>query len=102
MRWQTRWQMRWQKEVPWRQDLCHRVHITCAGTVLWGAMTAAIGASRTLPEAPARLAAPASPLSPWLGLPDAQACQCPSWLWLWPNSSTCTLCTLQLPSALMH
>lgn len=29
----------------------NRVYIVCGGTLLWGAMTAAIGASRTLPEA---------------------------------------------------
>ena len=32
-------------------DSFDRVYIVVAGTVLWGAMTAAIGASRTLPEA---------------------------------------------------
>ncbi|KAK9826424.1 hypothetical protein WJX81_004002 [Elliptochloris bilobata] len=34
-------------------DSFNRVYIVCAGTVLWGAMTAAIGASHTLPEATA-------------------------------------------------
>ena len=42
-------------------DALNRVHITCAGTVLWGAMTAAIGASRTLPEV-----RPGMPLAPSL------------------------------------
>ena len=32
-------------------DSFDRIYIVVAGTVLWGAMTAAIGASRTLPEA---------------------------------------------------
>lgn len=36
-------------------DSFDRVYIVVAGTVLWGAMTAAIGASRTLPEARRKL-----------------------------------------------
>lgn len=36
-------------------DSCNRIHIVAAGTLMWGAMTAAIGLSTTLQQVPSTL-----------------------------------------------